>query len=152
MRDVLTEFEIDRGRTNAVIRSVSFDRAELTFEVRKTSPDEDALAVLRGIMNAMPGKCGLPATDFYGPRGRDTASGIVFVPTVRARIYGVNDAAQAVRTATSALVTVFSGRPPRGHEGRSWEAAKRENARAFKANDVPVLIATSAFGMGIDKA
>ena len=151
LRDVLTELDIDRNRSDAVIRPESFNRPELQFDIVRTTPREDALAVLRGVMNGLPARFGLPRTDFYRACGRDTESGIVFVPTVNARIHGVTDAAQAVRTATATDVVVFSGGPPRGLNGATWEITKRENAKAFKKNVAPALVATKAFGMGIDK-
>jgi ATP-dependent DNA helicase RecQ len=151
LRDVLTELDIDRSRSDAVIRPISFDRSELEFDIVKTSPREDGLAALRGVMNGLPARFGLPRTDFYRVAGRDTASGIIFVPTVNARIHGVRDAVEAVRTATSTDVVIFSGSAPRGFDARSWEARKRENAKAFKRNASPALVATKAFGMGIDK-
>ena len=149
--DMLTVLDIDRNRSDALIRPESFDRPELQFEIVRTSPSEDATAALRGVLNKLPAQFGLPRTEFFHPSGRSTASGIVFVPTVNGRVHGVNDARTAARTATGAQVTVYSGRPPGSKEQATWDAEKRENARQFKRNRAPVLVATKAFGMGIDK-
>ena len=89
LRDLLTDLDIDRGRSEALVRPHSFDRPELHFEIAHTSPIEDPGAALRGVLNALPGRFGLPRTEFFRPAGRDTASGIVFVPTVKARTYSV---------------------------------------------------------------
>ena len=151
LRDMLTDLGIDRNRSDALIRPVSFDRPELRFEIVRTLPMEDPRAALRGVLNALPGKFRLPRTEFYRPAGRDTASGIVFVPTVNARMYGVRDTRDTVQQATSSEVTMYSGSPPRSVDSRKWDLQKRENAAAFKSNRVPVLVATKAFGMGIDK-
>lgn len=154
LRDMLTDLGIDRGRSEALVRPHSFDRPELHFEIAHTSPKEDPRAALRGVLNALPGKLGLPRTEFFRPAGRDTASGIVFVPTVTARTYSVRDARGIVQNATGSEVTVYSGSSPsrdsRDRSG-SWNEEKRRNASAFKTNRVPVLVATKAFGMGIDK-
>lgn len=49
-------------------------------------------------------------------------------------------------------VGIYSGKPPRGAQAdEGWEEKKKENARAFKANEVATLVSTKAFGMGIDK-
>ena len=56
-----------------------------------------------------------------------------------------------MQSATNSLVTIYSGRPPKGIDSDVWEKEKRRNAHAFKQNQVPLLVATSAFGMGIDK-
>ncbi len=154
LRDMLTDLGIDRGRSEALVRPHSFDRPELHFEIAHTSPKEDPRAALRGVLNALPGKFGLPRTEFFRAAGRDTASGIVFVPTVKARTYSVRDARGIVQNATGSEVTVYSGSSPSPDSGdgsRSWNEEKRRNAAAFKTNRVPVLVATKAFGMGIDK-
>ena len=151
LRDMLTSFEIDRSRPDALIRPDTFDRAELSFEIVRTSPAEDTDAALRGLMNSLPGKFGLPRAEFYRPSGRDTSSGVVFVPTVNARGHGLIDTLNTVRAATNTDVTIYSGSPPRGTNRATYEIQKRENASAFKANLTPILVATKAFGMGIDK-
>lgn len=151
LHDILAELGIDRARSDALIRPESFDRKELTFDILRTTPSEDPEAVLRGALNTLPQRFGLPRAEFYRPCGRETASGIVFVPTVRARMYGITDAVSAVRQATGATVTSYSGRAPRGHDEATWDVIKRSNASEFKGNQVSVLVATKAFGMGIDK-
>ena len=152
---MLTDLGIDRSRSEALVRPQSFDRPEIHLEMVRTSPTEDPRAALRGVLNALPGKFGMPRTEFYRPAGLDTASGIVFVPTVTGRPHGVLDARNIVQRATDSEVTVYSGKPPRGgdsaDDSRKWNEEKRENAAAFKTNRVPVLVATKAFGMGIDK-
>ena len=155
LRDMLADLGIDKGRSDALIRPASFDRPEIRFEIVRTSPTIDPQAALRGVLNALPGKFGLPRTEFYRQSGSDTASGIVFVPTVKARMYGLRDACNVVRQATGSQVTHYSGKSPWGGDSRDdrrkWDDEKRANAAAFKANRVPVLVATKAFGMGIDK-
>ncbi len=151
LRDMLVDLDIDRNRSDALIRPESFDRPELRFEVVRTRPPEDPNAALRGVLNGLPSKFGLPRTELYQPSGRDTASGIVFVPTVNARTYGLLDARATVRNATRASVTTYSGGPPKAVEARNWDSEKRTNANDFKRNHVPILVATKAFGMGIDK-
>jgi len=155
LRDMLTDLDIDKGRSDALVRPESFDRPEIRFDIVRTSPTGDPQAALRGVLNALPRKFGMPRTEFYRQSGSDTASGIVFVPTVKARMYGLRDARDLARQTTGAEVTVYSGRSPwhgESHDDqRKWGQEKRANATAFKANLVPLLVATKAFGMGIDK-
>ena len=150
LRDVLAELGIDQRRSGALIRPESFDRPEIRFEIVRTSPSEDPQAALRGVLNALPGKLRLPPQEFFRPVGTNTASGIVFVPTVRDRTYGLLGVRNIVHRVTAQDTTVYSGTPPLG-DAADWNDKKRANAAAFKANRVAVLVATKAYGMGIDK-
>ena len=154
LRDMLNDLGIDQRRSDALIRPDSFDRPELEFEILRTSPREDAKSVLRGTLNGLPPRLKRREADFFRPNGPKTAAGIVFVPTVKGQIYGVRATQQTVKRATAGAVTIYSGRDPDeqtrdGH--RTWNQARKDNAAAFKNNEVPVLVATKAFGMGIDK-
>ena len=64
---------------------------------------------------------------------------------------GLIPTSEEVRKTTGVNPSIYSGGAPRGFDGSSWEHQKRENAAAFKDNEVPILVATKAFGMGIDK-
>lgn len=166
LRDVRTDLNIDLNRTDALIRPQSFDRPELSFEVVRTRPPDDPHDSLRDVMNSLPDKfdC-LPLAKrvkFYEPSGRHTASGIVFVQTVNHRVYGLHSVLMTVSDATRVRVAAYSGDPPTwGHlfrhlgplwkRKKHWDREKRKNARQFKDNQVTILVATKAFGMGIDK-
>ena len=67
------------------------------------------------------------------------------------RPHGILGTRTIVERVTNTDCTVFSGGSPFGGNAVSWEKEKRENARAFKYNKIPHLVATKAFGMGIDK-
>ena len=99
----------------------------------------------------MPRRFGIGSAQFYRPNGRATASGIVFTRTVGSRTMGLRAAAEEVAKTARVQPVIYSGRPPQGYDWRAWELQKRQNAAAFKGNATPVLVATKAFGMGIDK-
>ena len=151
LRDMLIDLGIDRDRSDAVIRPDSFNRSELHFEVVRIAPPQDPRAALRGVLNSMPAKFGLPRAELYRPSGRHTASGIVFVPTINARDYGLFGVRRTVQGATDTPVVCYAGGSPRGVDRSVWDGEKRRNAHDFKRNRVPILVATKAFGMGIDK-
>lgn len=150
LRDMLTELSIDQDRSDAVIRPESFDRKELTFEIRRAPTVLDSEHVLRGVLNALPNKFGSQRADFYNPDGRETMSGIVFTQTVNG-VQGIVNTQDTVQKTTRGTATIFSGGAPKGFSRLSWDDDKRRNAEHFKGNHVPVLVATKAFGMGIDK-
>ena len=151
LRDMLADLGIDRSDSKALIRPQTFDREELSFDIKRAGTKGEGEAVLRGVLNAMPGKFGKDRAQFYMPNDKDTASGIVFTRTVNSRQTGLVPTREQVRSATKAEVTLYSGGPPHGFDKTKWEHDKRGNAAAFKRNKMPVLVATKAFGMGIDK-
>ena len=151
LRDMLADLGIDRSDSKALIRPQSFDREELNFDIKRAGTKSEAEAVLRGVLNAMPSKFGMDRAQFYMPNDKDTASGIVFTRTVNSNWTGLVPTRDQVRNATKADVTLYSGGPPSRFDKTKWEHEKRGNASAFKRNKVPVLVATKAFGMGIDK-
>ena len=154
LRDMLNDLDIDQTRSDALVRPDSFDRPELEFEIRRTSPREDTRSVLRGTINGLPQKLNGRDSEFFRPNDAETAAGIIFVPTVRGQIYGVRSTQGTVEKATGAKVAIYSGgNPDEGITERpgEWSRTKKENAAAFKNNEVAVLVATKAFGMGIDK-
>jgi ATP-dependent DNA helicase RecQ len=150
LRDVLTELDIDRTRSDALVRPSSFDRAELTFSTSRVERVQDAHGVLRGVLQSLPERFGLPKQEFFSAIGKHTSSGIIFVPFVNSRSHGVMSALDDARAATGTPTTFYSGGAPKGQE-LGWETRKRKNVRAFKSNNVALLVATKAFGMGIDK-
>lgn len=150
LRELLVELNISRDDDEALIRPVSFDRAELRFSISKVSRGGDTSAVLRGILNGLPNKFNQPPGDFYKPSGKETNSGIIFTPFVNGR-HGLFAVKRSVQENITVSVTTFSGSAPKETDGTNWEIEKRQNARNFKENNAPILVATKAFGMGIDK-
>jgi ATP-dependent DNA helicase RecQ len=151
LRDMVADLEIEARTKNAIVRPASFDRKELAFRIVETD-DRKAKADLRGVLMSLPGDFRRSQGDFYTPAGRHTFSGVVFTSFAKGRNGGVIDLREQIKAATGAATTIYSGGAPiRTMDRRAWDVEKRENARRFMANEVPVLVATKAFGMGIDK-
>ena len=152
LRDMMIELGIDQSQSDNVVRPGSFDRKELKFEIRRERTLGTGMSALRGVLQTLPQRFSDLPTQFFTSRGRETSSGIVFVRTVNPRDWGLNATSRAVSDITQARVGTYSGGTvPRGYEAKEWEHVKRQNAREFKDNGVPILVATKAFGMGIDK-
>jgi len=149
LRDVLIELGIERDSERSVVRPRTFDRPELRFNIIRTQPSE-ADGALTGFLRSLPGKFNVPAGDFFRPREERTFSGVVFCPWVNGR-YGILDVRRDLAQVVGMQPAMYSGSAPKGLEN-DWERVKRGHASAFKSNASPLLVATKAFGMGIDKA
>jgi len=149
LKDVLAQLEIGVISPSTVIKPQTFDRRELQFSLRTTTP-ANAAAVLQGELLGLADRSGMTPGQFFSQRANRTSSGLIFCLTVDGG-FGVMKAADAASSSIGARPLLYSGRAPRGIEANSWEKAKRNNAQRFKSNNSPVLVATSAFGMGIDK-
>ena len=151
LRELLTELKIGKDNSDALIRPLNFDRNELKFHITKVASGGDTSAILRGILNGLPSKFNVPPGEFFQPAGSRTNSGVVFTPFVNGRSHGLFAVKSAINNALNVPVTAYSGSAPKGVNALAWDSEKRANAQSFKDNDSPVLVATKAFGMGIDK-
>jgi ATP-dependent DNA helicase RecQ len=149
LRDVLSELEITPGSPFTLVKPRTLDRPELSYAVVRTQPSE-AQATFVGLLRSLPGRFGVPPEDFFAAAGARTHSGIVFAPHVNGE-YGVLRLAERAAAALGETVLPYAGSAPRGIDRAAWEQLKRANAAAFLDNEVPLLVATKAFGMGIDK-
>jgi ATP-dependent DNA helicase RecQ len=153
LRDVLTDLAIDPDNENSLIRPDSYDRKELNFFISKP-PDSSSYSAgtFEGVISSMPQKFGIPEGSFWGSRGEETCSGVVFAPFVAGQSdQTVAKALDLVRKVTNASTTAYAGKVVPGYEEKNWSEVKRENVKAFKNNKTPMLISTKAYGMGIDK-
>jgi ATP-dependent DNA helicase RecQ len=148
LRDLLTDLEIDPTIDTALVKATNFDRRELDFKIVKINPSERS-ATLAGQVKNIAKYFKLPTTQLGATRGKDTYSGIIFCPTV-AGASGVTETRDTFQGALAADTTIYSGSAPKGMSG-NWQTAKSQNASAFIENQVPAMVATKAFGMGIDK-
>ena len=149
LRDMINDLEIDANRSDSLIRPESFDRKEIKFKVIRTFPD-DAAAQLKKELRRLPVEYGLPVAEYYKPRARKTNSGIIFVPIVDGP-KGIDGVCEQVSSVIQRKTTIYCGKAPRSFQGQDWSQTKRMNARRFKQDQVPTLVATKAYGMGIDK-
>jgi ATP-dependent DNA helicase RecQ len=149
LRDVLAELEIRPGSPYTLVKPRTLDRPELLFDIVRTQPSE-AQATFVGLLRSLPGRFGVPPEEFFAADGARTYSGIVFAPHVNGQ-YGVMQLAQKAAAALGEPVLPYSGSAPTGADRGAWEQRKRDNAAAFINDTVPLLVATKAFGMGIDK-
>lgn len=149
LRDMLADLKIDRTRPGAVVTPLSFDRAELCFRVRRVAPSDRPGAIV-GEIQTIPGWFREDTNRFFSTRGPKSAAGIIFCVHVNGP-RGIVDVAQDVAVVTGTQPGIFAGGAPKGFDRSTWVTMKRETQRRFKTNQLNLLVATKAFGMGIDK-
>lgn len=84
--------------------------------------------------------------NYYVNQAEYQQSGIVFCPHVNNS--GVSVSVNSKNLSSVCKVGTFAGSPMDGCE---MDNQSMENMRKFRANQMPVMVATKAFGMGIDK-
>lgn len=142
LKDIKRELQITEY--DAIITPKTFDRSELKFKVFRTQSVNKPKALENIMRSVIPDHFGETYTNFYRLSEDRTNCGIVFCPHVAGN-YGVMEVQKLVSNSD-----YFSGKAPKKYIG-DWEEKKRQVAELFKSNSIGTLIATKAFGMGIDK-
>lgn len=140
---------------NATITPPTFDRPELKFSVEQCCSNDKALMIGNLIKNVLPERFNRTYESFIKLDGVNTNAGIVFTPYASSKNPGQYDAASLHHRLTDMLPEVgiasYFSKVPDGYDEVTWAVTIRENARRFKKDELNLLIATKAFGMGIDK-
>jgi len=149
LKDVQRELEIDEF--DAIITPKTFDRPELKFDIFASSSVEKS-ELLRGLLlRNLPDKFGLSHTTFFNLNNKMTQSGLIFCPWVNGD-HGVVSNAEYLSDQIGINVKFYSGKMPKIYNNEIlWNKEKKKTAKEFKNNQIPLMSATKAFGMGIDK-
>lgn len=133
---------------DAIITPKTFDRSNLEFGVVVCRSSEKT-GVARGlIQQRIPAWFGLPGDRFLTGEAEKNC-GICFCPHIKGD-FGVHTVSGAL--AKSNIPNRFyAGGLDRLGAGREWDDYKRETMQEFKKDRVPLLVATKAAGMGLDK-
>jgi ATP-dependent DNA helicase RecQ len=150
-RAVLTDMQRETSIDDpeAIITPRSFDRPNLSYRIVRC-PSRDKKEQLRGTLRAVTDWLRVPAARVGSP----DFAGIVFCRWVGTE-FGIEGASEAVRMELggSIPVAIYSGSQPKWISGsrQDWNRQKRLVQTDFKRNKIPLLVASHAFGMGIDK-
>lgn len=159
---VLVDMRNDLGikGDDAIIQPNSFDRPEIHFRIIPVGSSDKMDALANLIQNKIPAEFNSNFESFYKPDGSDSYCGIVFCPHTSGN-YGIQATSAALNAGhpgvwdsidsmLPGIACFYSGkRPPR--VSSSWDDLKRQHASEFKHNEKTIMVATKAFGMGIDK-
>ena len=149
LRDMLSDLDLGTHNHIPIVRPTSFNRIELTFRVIQTTRaniEHD----LRGVLNSLPQDFNVAHAQFYTPAAHRTYSGLIFT-TAANGLNGVSALKDKITNATDSIVTIYSSSRPQNYLGDDWGTERRRNANQFLTNQAVVMVATKAFGMGIDK-
>ncbi len=142
--NVLKDIQIEFGITSENVKTLTdYTRPELEFVVinDRGNKYKEALKVIKQNMLVS------SETDYLS----QLKCGLVFTPFVNGE-YGCYHLANQLAKDLNTLVRFYSGSKPKHfQEVNDFEKHKIEIQRNFKQNKFPLLIATKAFGMGINK-
>ena len=141
LSDIQREIGIDD--TQAQIYPDKFDRPELRFRISQT-PSKNKFNELTALLwKHLPSDLETPWNKLYVPQGPATHAGIVFTPYIRGD-FGAERLSTQMSSELNQSVKYFAGslRPQQ----------KEDVLHSFKENEFSLLVATKAFGMGIDKS
>ncbi|KFZ27470.1 MAG: ATP-dependent DNA helicase RecQ [Candidatus Izimaplasma bacterium HR2] len=148
LKDVQREISITDF--DAIITPQTFDRKELIFSILSTSSDSKSILVSQVIKTTLPQNFGVSTNKFLNSEMRNPYCGIVFCPHVNGD-YGVFPVSQDLSKTLRTTVGFYAGSAPKNFDKHKWNSVKKNTAIKFKRDHLKLLVATKAFGMGIDK-
>lgn len=150
LKDILIEFEVSRSNVKTL---PSFTRLELTFKVfmddgtNKNGKKNNLTKLLDSFIKKK---------NVLSTYGNDTRSGIIFTLFVNGND-GCYQLSQELSRKYKSEVNYYSGKVPVIKKepimsDKKFNDYKRRTQRDYQDNNFPLLVATKAFGMGIDKS
>lgn len=151
LKDILIEFEIDNKNVKTL---PSFTRPELTFQVIKDDglDDQQKERQLIELLKTLNEK-----RQIFQINGSETRSGIIFTKFVSKKKSGCYDLSNILRNEFKVDVRWYSGSIPEISKkpimkDKDFNIHNEQVQSDFQDNLFPLLVATKAFGMGIDKS
>ena len=142
--DMVAHLEVERNDPLACIRPTTHDRPEIEMQLSYCTSKGDAESARSGAFRSLRRKFrGNPDTVFE-PRGSRSCCGIVFMPTVNNPSSGIESGVRLAQAAGLRSIEKYAGQEP-------YLKDRRKSAHQFKRNRATVMVATSGYGMGVDK-
>jgi len=158
LRDVKRDLEISNN--DAIITPPTFDRPELHYSIISCDSSQKFAHIKELLDKDLPKKFKCSFEEFSSLQGKQTASGIIFTILAARKKESNYDAwtlFNRLNEETAGLqVGTYFSTVPHSLEGddkeETWGCVIKSYAREFKENQRQLLVATKAFGMGIDKS
>lgn len=164
---VLMDMKNDLGirSPGSIIKPASFDRPELHYRVVASSSNNKFRALDEIMRERLPCDLGVDPQRICMHTGDEkTMSGIVFCQHANGS-YGLMNSEKAIRYGHLGVWDYLNARYPgecsyycgnkpgrkKSLSDKQWAMDKMEQAKRFKKNESSIMVATKAFGMGIDK-
>jgi len=148
LKDIQRELQIQDF--DATITPKSFDRKELKYKIIYSKSPEKASRLLGYLGQSLPNLFNMTSSTFYQTRQKGTQCGLVFCPFVNGD-FGVVNISDKIEENLGILNKYYSGKAPKYFKRLEYIRIKHRVASEFKHNNIPLLVCTKAFGMGIDK-
>ena len=146
LNDILIEFQIDKSNVKTLL---DYSRPELNFKVYNlTEVDADKkYEYVTSIIKSLNNKAGIMES-----QDKFENSGIIFTLNVNGK-KGCYELSNHLTTTYHTKIPFYSGEKPRNEiiPEKAFAAYKKDVQDSFKKDGVPILVATKAFGMGVDK-
>lgn len=147
LKDIQREMLVDDY--DAIVTPKTFDRSELHFNIYESPSESKHVMLSEIIKKRVPSELQTSLMNLL-QGSEDPHCGIVFCPHLNGD-FGITKVAQELERSLQIPVGMYSGDSPREYQKGSWEEYKKDAASKFKRNQIRLLAATKAFGMGIDK-
>jgi len=146
LKDILIEFQTDKSNVKTLLE---YTRPELNFKVynlEDVDPNKK-YEYLTSIINAMNNKA-----DIVTKRDKYTYSGIIFTLNVNGK-KGCYELSNQLSQKYQTNIPFYSGEKPKKEMVSAQRFTKYKTGiqDSFKKDEVPILVANKAFGMGVDK-
>lgn len=150
------------GDSGSIIRPKNFDRPEIHYRVIRVGSEDKLKALDWIIWEKLPQDLSAPVSELYRPTGDDsTSAGIIFcqhangpyglMASASQLAYGHPGVWDHVNPLLPGCCSFYCSESPKVLHDANWDRHKKEQALSFKQNETSIMIATKAFGMGIDK-
>lgn len=155
---VLADVQRDLGilGDESLILPRSFDREELSFNIVPCTAESKTSMIARLLKKELPQIFNKNYDDFSKRNGAETDSGIIFTPLAAPSRPTEYDASSMCSRLTGMFpelgIGCYFSSTPEGYDDESWKTTISDYAKRFKENDINLIVATKAYGMGIDKS